>query len=463
MLKKAKFDYNNILIVLSLVIALYVIFNIKNYKQADKVISWDVTNYYSYLPATFIYGDVLLNFTKEQPEKWYDKFVPLTTPTGGKVIKMSMGLSYCYAPFFAIAHVIAKITPYQDGGYSLPYRLALMLSSVCFFALGLIYLKKILIRLYSKQVVFITLLVIGLGTNLFYYTAIRSAMSHSYNFALITLFVWLSIQWHNKPKIVNSTLIGLLIGLIVLIRPTNILVVIIFLLYRVSSLNDLKDKLKLFLSKYYLILIILLAFVLVWIPQLLYWKAVSGQYFYFSYQGERFFFGNPQILKGLFSYRNGWLIYTPLMSMALVGLFFIYKNQKAFFWPIMIYSILSIYVITSWWCWWYVGYGNRAFIDLYGVMAIPFAAFMSWIFEKKQWLRTVTISIILLFVSLNLFQTYQYYKGYIQFDSMSKAAYWDVFLKADPKNSYWGLLEKPDYKKALEGIYENHPPKDQSE
>ena len=288
-------------------------------------------------------------------------------------------------------------------------------------------------------------------------------MSHSYNFALITLFVWLSIQWHNKPKIVNSTLIGLLIGLIVLIRPTNILVVIIFLLYRVSSLNDLKDKLKLFLSKYYLILIILLAFVLVWIPQLLYWKAVSGQYFYFSYQGERFFFGNPQILKGLFSYRNGWLIYTPLMSMALVGLFFIYKNQKAFFWPIMIYSILSIYVITSWWCWWYVGYGNRAFIDLYGVMAIPFAAFMSWIFEKKQWLRTVTISIILLFVSLNLFQTYQYYKGYIQFDSMSKAAYWDVFLKADPKNSYWGLLEKPDYKKALEGIYENHPPKDQSE
>ena len=88
---------------------------------------------------------------------------------------------------------------------------------------------------------------------------------------------------------------------------------------------------------------------------------------------------------------------------------------------------------------------------------------MSWIFEKKQWLRTVTISIILLFVSLNLFQTYQYYKGYIQFDSMSKAAYWDVFLKADPKNSYWGLLEKPDYKKALEGIYENHPPKDQSE
>ncbi|MBL6963955.1 MAG: hypothetical protein ISR55_09030 [Bacteroidetes bacterium] len=434
----------------------------KRWEHQNKVITWDVTNYYSYLPATFIYGDPLLEFTKENPAAWYDKFVPLTTPSGNKVIKMTMGLSFVYAPFFAIAHILAPKLGYDNGGYSPPYKFALMMSSVVFFLIGLLILRKLLSRFFEPKVVIFTLLVVGLGTNLLYYTAIRSAMSHSYNFALITLFLWLGIKWIEKPRMMNSIYLGLLIGLISLIRPTNSIIIVFLLFYKVKSFNALLDRFKLLITKYYLVLIMLILCVLVWLPQLIYWKAVSGHYFYFSYQGEGFFFNNPQIIKGLFGYRNGWFVYTPLMFFSFVGIAFLFKHQRDFFWPVLIFALLNIYIILSWWCWWYVGYGNRPFIDSYGIMAIPFATLISWLFSQRNWIRMTSMTLIILFICLNLFQTWQYYKGFIQYDSMSKKAYWEVFLDADPQDKFWGLLEKPNYEKALKGIDENLPPQEES-
>ena len=60
--------------------------------------------------------------------------------------------------------------------------------------------------------------------------------------------------------------------------------------------------------------------VLVWVPQMIYWKEMTGRWLYFSYgSDERFFFGDPAIIKGLFSYRKGLFIYTPLLLFAFAG------------------------------------------------------------------------------------------------------------------------------------------------
>ena len=57
--------------------------------------------------------------------------------------------------------------------------------------------------------------------------------------------------------------------------------------------------------------------VLVWVPQMIYWNEMTGHWLYFSYgSDERFFFGDPAIIKGLFSYRKGLFIYTPLLLFA---------------------------------------------------------------------------------------------------------------------------------------------------
>ena len=65
------------------------------------VIEWDVISYYSYLPATFIYGDVTLGFLDDKDFKYYAKFWPVELEDGNRLILTSMGLSVLYSPFFS--------------------------------------------------------------------------------------------------------------------------------------------------------------------------------------------------------------------------------------------------------------------------------------------------------------------------------------------------------------------------
>ena len=434
-------------------LSIYNILNLGFWKKQEKIIMWDVLEYYSYLPATFIFKDPLLTFMNDNPEAYYDRFWPLTTDNGNNVIKMSMGISFLYSPFFFTAHGYALISKYPANGYSEPYRIAIIFSTIVFFLLGLFFLSKILSRYFKPLIVSLTLLAVSLGTNLYYYVVVNSGMSHAYSFALLTIFIWLTLKWYEKKNWKLSLFIGLCLGMISLIRPTNSIILIFFLLWNVSNFSGFKSRITELLLNWKIVLFIGFFAFIVWIPQMLYWKAVSGQFLYYSYQDEGFFFNNPQFIKGLFSYRNGWLLYTPIMSFALLGIVLLYKRLPDFFIPCLLLIPLSIYIILSWWCWWYVGFGNRAFIDHYAILAIPLAAFLERMLQQKILLKSVFLSLFLFFLTLNLFQTWQYYKGYIRHDSMSKKAYWIVFGKTDPEDRFWPYLKYPDYNKAVKGIY----------
>ena len=201
-----------------------------------------------------------------------------------------------------------------------------------------------------------------------------------------------------------------------------------------------------------LFIIIFFAF-LVWIPQLLYWKTVTGNYLFYSYADEGFFFLNPQILKGLFSYRNGWLIYSPVMFFALLGIPFLYRYAKDFFLPVMLFFLLNIYVIFSWWCWWYTGFGNRAMIDSYAVLALPLAAFIKWNSQNKNKILKYFIFVIIVGAFLQgAFHSIQFHYSSIHYNSMTKGAYRESFWKVGPTSEYWKKLREPDYEKAKKGI-----------
>ena len=432
---------------------MFITIKLQYWRYHEKLIVWDVREYYSYLPATFIFKDPLLNFMKDDPKSYHDRFMPHTLEDGNLVIKMTMGMSMLYSPFFFVGHTIAKISSYPADGFSTPYRIGIILSTLVFFSLGLYFLYHILSRYFKPLTVTLTLLVVSFGTNLYYYVVVNSGMSHAYNFALFTIFIWTTIKWYEKKNWKLSLFLGLCLGMISLIRPTNSIILIFFLLWNVSNFRGFKSRItELLLNWKFVIVICIFAFI-VWIPQMLYWKAVSGQFLYYSYQDEGFFFNNPQIIKGLFSYRNGWLLYTPMMVFALLGIGLLYKRLPGFFLSFLLLIPLSIYIILSWWCWWYVGFGNRAFIDYYAILALPLAAFIERILNQKIMIRSVFLSLFLFFLTLNLFQTWQYYKGYIRHDSMSKKAYWIVFGKTDPKDKFWQHLQYPDYARAKQGIY----------
>jgi hypothetical protein len=284
-------------------------------------------------------------------------------------------------------------------------------------------------------------------------------MSHCYNFALISVFFYLTIQWHERRLLKNTILLGTLGGLIALIRPTNIIVLLIIPLYGIKTFKDLKIQLASIFSDWKKLMLMVGAFIIVWLPQFFYWKYVSDKFFYFSYGeiGGKFFFDNPQLYKFLFSYEKGWLLYTPLMLVSIIGFIFLYKNNRKVFWPSLTITILSIYVLSSWWSWWFGGaFGQRSMVDFYGILALPLAALLEHFSTRKAFKYAVP-GLLIIVASYNIFQTVQYHKGAIHYWWMNKEAYWETFLKLKPTEKYWHIIKFPDYEKARNGIYKSIP------
>ncbi len=114
-----------------------------------------------------------------------------------------------------------------------------------------------------------------------------------------------------------------------------------------------------------------------------------------------------------------------------------------------------LYVVSSWWCWWYGGsLGQRELIDIYPVMAFPQAATMSWIISRKARLAYPVALLLLTSVLLGAFYNVQYYYGSIHWDSMTKEAWFDSFGRVHPSPRFYKLIKTPDYNNALLGLPE---------
>jgi len=456
MLNFFKTKISRIANVLILVITLSTIFSIKNYNKENGVIKWDVISYYAYLPATFIYDDISLSFVDKKDKSY--KFWYTTADNGGRVIKTSMGVSILYSPFFFMGHAAAHIMGEDSTGFTSPYKLFLTLGAVFYLMLGLYYLRKVLNMFFPQWVTALTCIAIVFGTNLFHYAAVNHPVSHVFSFCLFSIFIYLTIKWHKNKSLKLTILLGLLTGLIALVRPVNIIIVLFFAFYGTTSVQGIIDRISFFIKEWKQIVIMIVAFFVVWIPQFLYWKVVSGQFFFYSYGDEGFFFGNPQIYDGLFSYRNGWLVYSPIMAMALIGIiFFLNSSRRKFMIPIFIFTVLNIYIVLSWWCWWYTGLGLRAFIDSYAILAIPLAGFFYWGFKNGKVIGFLSLVITIVLVGVGINNSVRYAYGSIHHNSMTKRAFWEHFGGSTASNDFWKYLSPPDYEAAKKGIQTTKP------
>jgi hypothetical protein len=421
------------------------------WQDPNRIIQHDVNIYYAYFPAVFIYHDLSFNYKYEQPaisrKVWVSKH-----ENGRHVAKMGIGMSVMYTPFALPAHWLAKPLGFEPDGYSEIYRFAMVLSALFYTMLGLFLISKLLLRYFGKWSVTFSVVVLGLGTNLFFYTTSEPGMSHSAGFFLFSAFALSLDNWTRSPLIRNSILLGVITGLIFLVRPTNIIILVLIPLWGIHTIKDLTRKLSGLFHRFRYVGIVVLTSILVVLPQFLFWKYSSGSFYYYGYGEEGFYFSDPQFIKGLFSFRKGWLTYTPVMLFSLAGFVFLYKKHKGFFWPVLIFSLLNMYVVFSWWCWWYGGgFGQRSLIESYALLAFPLAAFIDWLFRQRFFVLVPLLGAMLFLLFLNIYQSRQYYFGSIHWDSMTREAYFDSFLRLKPSNDFQNLLDHPDYQAALEG------------
>ncbi len=417
--------------------------------KSNTILNWDISGYHLYLPALLIHKDIKEYKFYEKIDKEYKpsletKYYGIDKhpTTKYRVNKYSCGVSIFQLPLFIAANIYASITYHKLDGYSTPYQIGVLLSSILFVFLGLLVLRKFLLQYGFKDIpIAITLLILAFGTNLYSYAAYQPGMGHPYSFFLYAYILFLTQQLFLTYRKKHFVLLGLCIGLAILIRPVDIFVVLIPLLW--TGKNFTITYKRIFTEHTLSVVLATMALIVVWLPQLVYWKTITGSFFYYSYGQEGFDFTNPHILKGLFSYQKGWFIYTPLALVGFISLIvsLISKKYKSYAISALVFYAVSFFVIFSWHQWYYGGsFGARVLINSLPLLAIPFCSLIEKIARSKLIIKLACLIVLVGLVKLNLFQCWQYDRSIIHWDQMNKEYYWRVFMKEEVSDSDRELL-----------------------
>jgi len=351
------------------------------------------------------------------------------TEIGRKSIKYPVGIALMELPAFVVAHGFAKLNSnFNDDGWSKPYLFAINFIQILYLSIGFYLLYLVLVPIFDTAVTVIALLSLALGTNLLV-QASHLTIAHTFQFFNFSLLIYLTWKFYSKPTAWRAFFIGLTVGLITICRVPELIAIVVPLTWGVYNLETAKQRLSFINRNWKYVLVALCGLLLMLSPQFAYWKYVSGQFIFNSYSGENIDFTKPRILKGWFSYKNGWLIYTPLMAFALMGILFLKKDLRRFILPVFLFLALSSYIHYSYYQWnYFPGIGSRPMIDAYPLLSIPLAAFLSWVVKRKL-VRILVYALLVFFIGLNIFQTGQYVKGVLAPQEASKAHYWEVFGK----------------------------------
>jgi hypothetical protein len=444
-MRTGKISYSKILIPLLCVILLLIYY----INPFSNVLTWDVFGYYLYLPAQFIYHDLGL-----KDQTWLNSIIQNyhSTPVfcqamhledGSYVMVYNMGLAVLNAPFFFLANWITPLTNYPADGFSYPYQLAIIISAQVYMVIGLCFLRKVLLQFVNELITCITLVLVVLGTNYFQMNTYGITMPHSYLFTLAAIFLWATLKWESARKVKYVIIIGLSGGLATLIRPTEFVIFLLFVFWGTFNRKNLIERYKLFLKYKKQMLFLMLAFILVILPQFIYWKVMTGGWICYAHPtGVALELTSPHLINVLFSFRKGWFIYTPVMIFSLIGFIYLFKKQKQYFFAFLIYFIVNLYVISSWTHWWYgdADFSNRALVPSYALLSIPLAIFITNIYSKK--IKYLFLLLFTFFIALYLFQFWQFQRGIISSDRMTMKYYFKVFgkTKIDPNDSKYLMV-----------------------
>jgi hypothetical protein len=406
--------------------------------KRDQVYS-DVVQYYSFVTATFECKD--LSYKSGCPPIHYS----LTTKDGRFVNKRTVGMAYMYTPLYLVSQTIAKFQGREDDGYSKQTQKVLVLGMWFYLCIGLFVLGKAMFRYFSYPVVAFCLLALILCTNLLWYYAGDALFTHSVNFMWMSILIYATMKFHDTKKLFPLLFIALSVSLLTIIRPNNILLGLFPVLYGVYDKTTLLAKIQLIRQSALPLALALLVFLIPIIPQFIYWKYATGQWIYYSYGSERFFWLRPMILDVLISYRKGWFIYTPFMLLIIPGFIFLKSKAREMFLPIVVLFPLFLYVTSCWWAWSYGGsFGMRPLIDIYPLLIFCIAAFL----QLNKWYIWIPVFCFAVFCgALNLFQSWQYHLSLLHWDQMNKKTYWSIWRKEKWPLEYDLIISYPDYSK----------------
>lgn len=361
----------------------------------------DGRGYYAYLPATFLYNDPSFQKSvkaelKNAPWKG-DPLYLYPTDEGHVYNKYFPGIAILQTPFFGLACLTAWISRQPIDGYSDIFHFWYYFGSTLYAFLAIFLFRRCMREMFPNHVQAIDWWIpyIYLSTTLLFYSFETPSFTHHYSFFLFSLACVIGIKLKRRFSIQQMFFLGLVLGLIFLVRPTNILFLLFLPFLFESKTTFVSFFRKIFENYLRGFILFTLGFLLITSLLFLLWKWESGSWILWSYSGEGFTFSSPKIWQNLFSWRIGLLIHTPLFFLFFVALIYLWKRNSFHFFTILFYFGTVLYVISSWWCWDYESpFGNRPLTEHAAFLLIPVFAWLTFIKKRYAIALMVTFSFI---------------------------------------------------------------------
>jgi len=327
------------------------------------------------------------------------------TPTGYAQSAWTIGPAIVWSPFFAVGHLVAirlraTGTDVSVDGTSFPYRQAVSVAGLFYGLLGCWFAFRLtrLIRPARLAVPAVALTVTG--SFMLWYMVAEPTMTHAPSMAAVAAFAWLWLATRGRRTLAMWALLGVLAGLMSLIRWQNALFILLpgidaaRMLVRPATGRERVDALAggaAFLA----------CAIVAFLPQMLAWKAIYGAFIARSPIGPEIRWTDPHVIDVLFSARNGLLSTSPILYLGAIGLLVLAVEEPAIGTPVLVAVVVMVYFnacIQDWWG--SAGFGGRRFDGTIPFFCLGLAAFADAAERtlRRHALAAVTAALVLLSV-----------------------------------------------------------------
>jgi hypothetical protein len=306
------------------------------------VIRCDGLGYYAWLRSLLIDRD--WSFDNEFDEhNVIGDFVPsaeVRTRAGRRPNPWSVGPACAWSLVVVPVHVAPTLLHSSQpllapNGYSLPYQLAVGFTTVGISWLGLLFLYGICRHYASPPRAALAAALLTLGTTILYYSAIEVSMAHGIGTAAVAGLVWYWLRTYGSTLARRASkgcstqawrwfIVGLLLGITALVRWQLLTLAVLPLgeaFLRKDKRGGMKDE-KNERSSFRFILhpssFILLGAFLAFLPQLVAWRSVYGQWTPLPIAVSHNW-THPAWWQILAAQDRGFFYWTPLTLVALLG------------------------------------------------------------------------------------------------------------------------------------------------
>ena len=291
------------------------------------------------------------------------------TPTGYAQSAATVGPALIWAPFFAAGHVVAVYLSGRDpnvtaNGISFPYRQAVCVAGLLYGLIGCWFMFRLSARFFDARTAAAAVAIVVAGSFMLWYMVKEPSMTHAPSMAAVAGFAWMWAATREGRTTGQWIALGAVAGLMTLLRWQNLLFAVLPAWDVVATLvtawkrSETETIRRAFVNG----LLFTAAATVVFIPQMLAWRAIYGSWFAVSPLGPQIRFADPQLGDILWSSRNGLLSTSPALYLAALGLLALAWLRPAIGAPAILAVALMTYFNASIQDWWgSSSFGGRRF------------------------------------------------------------------------------------------------------